>query len=376
MVAAAADLRVGLIGSGFMGRAHAQAFAAAPRIFDLPAVPVLELLADVDTETAALAAKSLGFQRSTDDWRALVCDPAVDLVDIVAPNALHKEMALAAIEAGKPVYCEKPLAPNAGEAREMLDAAEAAGVRTMVGFNYLKNPISALARDIIQSGEIGEVFAFRGNHFEDYMIDPNAPFTWRHDPAGGDGVVGDLASHVISMARFLVGDIVSVCADRDTLFPRRPTEAGMRQVEVADQARALVRFANGAKGTIEASWVAAGRKMNMAAEITGTKGAIRFDFERLNELELYVTNQPTGRDGFKRILAGPDHPPYEAFTPAPGHQLGFNDIKTIEIRDLVSELATGGSPWPDFREAWEVQRVVDAVSQSATARGWVDLAHG
>ena len=382
-------LRVGLIGSGFMGRAHAYALAAAPRIFDLPVAPTLELLADVDTETAARAAAALGFKRSTGDWRALITDSAVDVVDITAPNAVHREMALAAISAGKPVYCEKPLAPNATEAKDMVDAAEAAGVPTAVGFNYLKNPISALAKSIIDSGEIGEVFSYRGQHFEDYMIDPTAPFTWRHDPAGGDGVVGDLASHAISMARFLVGDIVSICADRDTLFAQRPTgsdrdvlftqrtsksDAGMRTVEVADQARALVRFANGSKGTLEASWVASGRKMNLAAEITGTKGAIRFDFERLNELELYVNDQPPGREGFKRILAGPEHPPYAAFTPAPGHQLGFNDMKLIEVRDLFAALSSGEAPWPDFREAWEVQRVVDALTLSAKSRSWLEIA--
>ena len=383
---ALASLRVGLIGSGFMGRAHAYALAAASKIFDLPIEPQLEVLADVDDETAARAAAALGFSRSTGDWRALVEDPEIDLIDITAPNKFHREMALATISAGKPVYCEKPLAPNAAEAKEMVDAADARGVATMVGFNYIKNPISALARDIIKSGEIGEVYSYRGHHFEDYMIDPNAPFTWRHEPAAGDGVIGDLASHAISMARFLVGDIVSICADRDTVYGERPVGSDdsvlfqrqvgsdkKRAVEVADQARALVCFENGARGTLEASWVATGRKMNLAAEVTGTKGAIRFDLERLNELELYLTGQPHGREGFKRILAGPDHQHYAAFTPAPGHQLGFNDMKIIEVHDLVTALAAGARPWPDFREAWEVQRVVDALSASAKSRSWLDI---
>ncbi len=379
-------VRVGLIGSGFMGRAHAYALAAAPKVFDLPVELRLELLADVDDQVAARAAAALGFHRSTGDWRALIEDPEIDLVDITAPNAFHREMALAAIAAGKPVYCEKPLAPNAAEAKEMVDAAEREGVTTMVGFNYIKNPIAALAREIIHSGEIGEVFSYRGHHFEDYMIDPAAPFTWRHEPSAGDGVVGDLASHAISMARFLVGDIVSICADRDTVYAERPVGSDdsvlfqrqvgsdkKRPVEVADQARALVHFANGAKGTLEASWVAAGRKMNLAAEVTGTKGAIRFDLERLNELEMYVTGQPPGREGFKRILAGPDHPPYGAFTPAPGHQLGFNDLKIIEVRDLMTALAGGEDPWPTFREAWEVQRVADAWTISAKEKAWLEI---
>ncbi len=175
-------VRVGLVGSGFMGRSHAHALRAAAGIFELPAAPVLELLADVDDEIAARAAKALGFSRSTGDWKALVEDPDIDLVDITAPNKLHKPIALAAIAAGKPVYCEKPLAPNAAEALEMAEAAEKAGVLTAVGFNYLKNPMVALSREIIAAGEIGEVVSFRGIHAEDYMTDPAAPWTWRLDP--------------------------------------------------------------------------------------------------------------------------------------------------------------------------------------------------
>lgn len=367
-------LGVGLVGSGFMGRSHAHAFRAAAGVFDLPMAPTLELLADVNEAVAARAADALGFNRSTGDWKALVADPAVDLVDITTPNTLHKPIALAAIEAGKPVYCEKPLAPNALEARQMVDAAERKGVKTAVGFNYLKNPMVALAREIVASGEIGEVVSFRGIHAEDYMTDPKAPFTWRLDAAGGHGVVADLGSHIISIARFVVGPIESVVGQIRTVTDKRPAGPGaseMRAVEVDDEARALVRFAGGATGSLEASWVAAGRKMMLAFEVTGTKGTIAVDHERFNELQLYTVGQPGGREGFKTILAGPQHDSYKEFCPAPGHQLGFNDIKTIEVKALITALAGGKAFMPDFREAWEIQRVVDAIVQSAREERWL-----
>lgn len=372
-------LSIGLIGGGFMGRAHTLAFRGAAAVFSLPREPHFEIVADATDDLARATATSLGFGRSTGDWQSLVADPAVDLVDITTPNMLHKPMALAAIAAGKHVYCEKPLAPNADDAKAMVDAAAAAGVKSFVGFNYLKNPMAALAREIVQSGEIGEVVSFRGIHAEDYMADPATPFSWRLDPACGPGALGDLGSHLISMARFLVGDIVSVCGQLETVVKERPVEAGRsgtRAVRQDDQARALVRFANGAAGVIEASWVAAGRKMQLAYEITGSRGALAFTQERMNELKLYTTGQPKGRDGFKTITAGPDHPPYGDFCPAPGHQLGFNDMKTIEVRDLVEALAGRRDAWPDFHEAWQVQRVIDAIMMSAAAMQWIEIAQG
>jgi len=367
---------IGLVGSGFMGRSHAHAFRAAPGVFELPLTPVFEMLADVNADAAAKAAAALGFARSTGDWQALVADPAVDLVDITTPNNLHMPIALAAIEAGKPVYCEKPLAPNAADAKRMVDAAERKGVKTAVGFNYLKNPMVALAREIVASGEIGEVVSFRGIHAEDYMTDPQAPWTWRLDKAGGHGVVADLGSHIISIARFIVGPIESLVGQIKTVTGSRPMAGTgeMRAVEVDDEARALVRFASGATGSLEASWVKAGRKMTLAFEITGSKGTVEVDHERFNELKLYTVGNARGRDGFRTILAGPDHAFYKEFCPAPGHQLGFNDIKTIEVMALIKSLAGGPKFMPDFREAWEIQRVVDAIVISANARRWIDIA--
>jgi predicted dehydrogenase len=257
----------------------------------------------------------------------------------------------------------------------MVAAAAAAGVRTMVGFNYLKNPVAAVAKEIINSGEIGEVFGYRGWHFEDYMHDPETLVNaWRLDPAAGDGVTSDLASHTISMARYLVGDIATVSAHRTIVKRLRPAGADGEaiEVEVPDTVAALVRFASGATGTLEASWMAAGHKHTIAVEVFGTKGTVAFDYERLNELRLYPPGQPRGREGFTTILAGPAHGDFAAFVPAPGHQLGFNDLKTIEVRDLLAGLDPAApAPWPDFTEAWRVQQTVDAMIRSDETGGWV-----
>ena len=372
MIDATSRLGIGLVGSGFMGKAHAFAFNAAGQIFDLPLKPDLALLADRDEETAAEAARRLGFARSTGDWRTLVGDPAVDVVAITAPNALHKPIALAALAAGKAVYCEKPLAGALADAREMRDAARNANVVNLVGFNYLKNPIIGLCRDIVDSGEIGEIVAFRGIHAEDYRVDPDVPYSFRHDPAGG-GALMDLGSHSVSLARHLVGPIEDVAAANATLHKSRPHQSGRRAVAVDDHGFFLVRFASGALGSLAASWVTPGRKMQLEFELVGTRGSLAFSAERLNELHLYAVGERADRAGFRTIVAGPDTPPYGAFCPAPGHQLGFNDLKTIEVAELISAIAEGRAASPDFSEAYEIQRVIDAAIRSGAERRWIRL---
>jgi predicted dehydrogenase len=367
-------LRLGLIGSGFMGRTHVFGFATAQRVFDLPFEVEFACLADATEELAAAAAPRLGFARWTTDWRAMVADPGIDVVDVTAPNALHHPMAMAALAAGKPVYCEKPLAPTAAEARAMADAAEAAGVATQVGFNYLANPMLALAREIVAGGEIGEILSYRGVHAEDYMIDPDAGWSFRLDPAGG-GVTADLGSHALATAEFLVGPIARVMGDAVTAIPvRRGPDGAPRQVEVDDVGRAFLRFACGASGGIEASWVAAGRKMQHDFEVYGTRGALAFTQERLNELRLYRVDDARGRQGFRTIAAGPEHPPYGRFCVAPGHQLGFNDLKAIEIAGFLDAVAGRAAAPFDFRAGARVQALVEAVGASAAAGGWRDVA--
>ncbi len=363
-------LRVGLIGAGFMGRAHAYAYGTAQRVFDLPFAVELALLADASRPGAEAAARDLGFARATGDWRALVADPGVDVVHVTAPNALHREMALAAIAHGKHVHCEKPLAPRASEAAEMRDAARAAGVVTQVGFNYLCNPMLILARAIIASGEIGTVRSARLIHAEDYMADAAAPWGFRHDPAGG-GALADLGSHALATAEFLLGPIAEVIGDCVTVIPERPDgQGGRRAVEVDDIARAVLRFASGASASLEASWVAMGRKMQHDVEVHGDRGALLFTQERLNELHLYLASDPPGRRGFRRIEAGPEHPPYGRFTPAPGHQIGFNDLKAIEVAGFLDAVA-GRAPEPfGFAGGARIQALVEAIQASSRERCW------
>ena len=365
-------LGVGLVGSGFMGKAHAYAFAAVSHIFNLPLEPELAVLAERDAETAQNAARRLGFAAGTGDWRELVDSPEVDVVAIAAPNHLHKPIAMAALAAGKHVYCEKPLAGTLEDAHEMAGAAQSAGVVTLVGFNYLRNPMIRLAREIVEAGEIGEIVAFRGIHAEDYMADPETPYSFRHDPEGG-GALMDIGSHVVSLAHEIVGPIESVVSANGTVHRSRPSSQGPRRIEVDDHGHFLARFANGALGAFTASWITPGRKMQLDFELTGTRGSVAFTQERFNELRLYTTGQPVGRGGFKTILAGPDHPPYGSFCPAPGHQLGFNDLKIIEVAALVRAIAGEPNDGPDFHAACGIQRVVAAAIRSEKEGGWIEV---
>ena len=349
----------------------------AARVFDLPYEPELHTLADINNEAAAKAAAALGFARATSDWRSLVGDPDIDVVNITAPNALHKEMALAAIAAGKHVYCEKPLAPLAVDAREMAEAAEAAGVKTQVGFNYLCNPMLGLAREMIAAGELGEIRSYRGVHAEDYMADSAGPFTFRHDPAGG-GALADIGSHALATAEFLMsstaGPITRVMGDCVTMIAERPDgKGGKRRVEVDDVGRAFLRFASGATGSIEGNWIATGRKMQHDFEVYGTKGALAFSQERFNELHFFSTDDRNGRQGFRRIEAGPDHPPYGLFCVAPGHQLGFNDLKAIEAAGFLDAVA-GSRPEPfNFRAGLRIQTLVETIHASSRAGAWKEV---
>jgi predicted dehydrogenase len=364
---------IGLVGSGFMGRCHANAFRAVSGLFDVPLVPVLEVLADATPQLAEAEARALGFARSTGNWRDLIADNAIEIVAITAPNVLHAPIAHAAISAGKTVYCEKPLSTTAASALAMTEAAEEAGVTTLVGFNFLRNPMIRLAQEIIAAGEIGGVTGFRGRHAENYMADPDVPHSFRTDPQGG-GALADIGSHIVSMARYLLGPISEVQAVSETIHKTRPIAVGSKKcspVVVDDMTHALLRFDNGVVGAIEANWVATPRTMDLSWEVTGTKGGLAFSQECMNELLIY-SGEP-GRAGYKRIETGPEHPPYGAFCPAPGHHLGFNDLKVIEVAELLSAHAGIAPVSPDFREAYEVQRTVEAMQQSATTRQWVGL---
>ncbi|MQX46090.1 Gfo/Idh/MocA family protein [Sinorhizobium medicae] len=369
-------LGIGLIGTGFMGKAHALGFTIAARVFDLPFGLDLVSVADVTVEGAEAARGRLGFRKATTDWRDLLIDPEIDVIDITTPNLLHKEMALAAIAHGKHVYCEKPLAPTVADCAEMVAAAEKAGVVTQLGFNYLKNPLIFLARDIIESGEIGEIRSFRGVHAEDFMADRTVPWGWRLDPRSGGGALADIGSHMIACMRRLVGPVRSVLADSVIHVAERPLARGAtetRAVEVDDVTRAFVRFESGASGSFEANWIATGRKMQHDFEIYGSKGSIVFTQERLNEIKIYYAGDDIRSRGFRTIWAGPEHPPYGAFCVAPGHQIGFNDLKAIEVHEFLEAIANGVRTPTDFREGYEVQKVLSATYHSARTNAWVEI---
>ena len=370
-------LRIGLIGTGFIGRSHAIALSAVGTVFDEIQPPVLELVADVNETRAEAARRALGFRRGTGDWRTLITDPAVDIVDVCTPNHLHREMVLAALAAGKHVYCEKPLALVASEAAEMAAAADRAGVTHLVGFNFTCNPILQTVREMLAAGELGKVIGFRGRYLEDYLADPALPFSWRCERRlAGPGALADLGSHLINLGHVLVGDLARLHATLHTVIRERiePATKKPRRVENEDVAYALVEFANGVPGSFEISRVAAGYKHGLAVRIFGTRGSLAYDQERFNELRVYRNEDLAGRRGFRTILAGPEHTDYRPFCPAPGHGLGINDLKVIETRNLLRAIATGERAQPDFHEGARVQYVMDMFERSSAEGAWVTLA--
>jgi predicted dehydrogenase len=368
---------VGLIGAGYMGRAHAIALHSVGATFGPRYATECAALADFSHESAASAAQALGFGRAAGDWRELIEDPTLDLIDICAPNYLHCEMALAALRAGKHVYCEKPLANDVSGAAEVARAAEESGRVCAIGFNYICNPLLQAARDLIASGELGEIVSFGGRYLEDYMSDPHAPYTWRCERRlAGAGALADLGSHLINLAHYLIGPIARVAGALETVHAQRVPGSGgaARAVENEDNAHVLVEFASGVRGVMQISRIATGYKCGLAIRVQGTRGSIAFDQERMNELRLYSANDPQGRRGFRTVLAGPDHPDYAAFCPAPGHGLGVNDLKVIEVRNVVRAARAEQPMWPDFAEGLRVQQVMAAIEASHAGGGWVRLA--
>ena len=364
------SIGIGLIGTGFMGKCHALAFRAVKAIFPRVPRPRLELLCDTTPAKARESAEQLGFARATDDWRALVEDSRVDIVSITTPNALHHEMALAAIAAGKHVYCEKPLGVTLDQAEEMAAAAARSPVRTLVGYNYLKNPAVLHARALLERGAIGRIIHFRGVFDEDYMADPALPGTWRSlRREAGLGVLGDMGCHLVAAALDLAGPIESVLAETRIVYSRHAQEesgrgSGSEPIENEDMATALVRFGNGFDGVLMMSRTAWGTKNRLAWEIHGEAGMLVFDQERMNELRVYEAGGSKAESGFKTILTGPAHPPYGAFVPAPGHGLGFNEMKVIEVEHLLSGIAGDAPICPDFSAALNIERIIYAIDES------------
>lgn len=382
------DIRIGLIGTGGMGKAHASAFTNVPLVFgNEPGRPVLEIVADIEAQALQRWAAEFGFTRWTTNWRDVVEDPRVDVVDITTPNALHAEMAIAAAQAGKHIYCEKPLATTSADAARIVAAVAKSGVISIVGFNYLKNPAQGFARQLIESGDLGEITLFRGTFDQDFLANPDIPFSWRLDRAqAGTGALGDLGSHTIAFAQFLVGDILEVCGLNATKIKDRVVPAAgsgyaataqvgakRRPVENEDIMEFLIRFENGAIGTIGTSRIGMGRKLGLAYEIQGTRGSLFYTQERMNEIQLYRHTDPDREKGYKTVYIGPEHPGYRAFFGLAGIGLGYNDQKIIEAHDLITAVALGQPAHPDVRFAYQVNKVIDAVDVSCRENRWVRL---
>ena len=367
------QIGIGVIGAGYMGKLHSVAMQSVGAVFDTRLRPVCEMLCATTEKGAADKARAYGFRRSTADWRKLVADPAVEAVVIASPQSTHRDIALAAIAEGKPILCEKPMGTSVAESLEMTEAAERAGVVTMVGFNYVRTPATQYARQLIQQGIIGDITWFRGEHTEDFYADPSAVASWR-TRGRANGTLGDLASHMINAAMALAGPIDSVCADVSTVHASRPTTNGENEaVTNDDHAHCLCRFKSGVMGHLYFSRVSTGRKMGYAYEISGSKGAIRFDQEDQNALWLYKMKGPEAERGFRKILTGPAHPDYVNFCLGPGHGTGYQDQLIIEARDFLHAIEQGQSQWPSFRDGMEVNQVIDSIWTSYESSTWATV---
>mgnify|MGYP000271255725 CR=1 FL=1 len=383
-------LNIGMVGAGFMAKAHSLAYAGMPMYFwPAPALTHRKMIADITDESARIASQRLGFDAYTSNWRELVDNPDIDVVDIVTPNDSHAEIAIAAAQAGKHIISEKPLARTAAEAKTMLDAVKKAGVKHMVAFNYRKTPAVALAKKYIEEGSIGKILNFRGTYLQDWSADPNSPLSWRFQKSvAGSGALGDIGTHVVDFARYLVGEISEVMSTTQTWIPERPTQQGgidklgtvksnaeapMGKVDVDDEVSTLLRFDNGAVGSIEATRNAWGRNNFLTFEIHGEKGSLYFNYERRDELQVYFADDPADRNGFRTVYTGPAHPYGEGLWPIPALGLGYGDTKIIEIYDFVHAIVNGTDAAPNFDDGFQIAVITDAILESSKRNQWVKV---
>jgi predicted dehydrogenase len=384
------ELRVGMIGYAFMGAAHSVAWRTVNRVFDLPARVRMTAICGRDAAQVEAAADRLGWAESMTDWRALIARDDIDVIDICTPGDSHAEIAIAALEAGKHVLCEKPLANTVAEARTMVAAAvtaRASGVRSMVGFNYRRVPAVAYMRELIRSGRLGTVRHVRAVYLQDWIVDPQFPLVWRlQKEKAGSGALGDIGAHIVDLTQFVTGQcLIGLSGLTETFVKQRPLPTAssglsasgsseMGDVTVDDAALFIGRLESGALATYEATRFATGRKNGLRVEVNGSLGSVAFDLERLNELEYYDADRPPGEQGFTRILVTePTHPYMSAWWP-PGHIIGYEHSFTHEMRDFVEAVATGADPTPSFEDGLQVQLVLDAVAQSASAKSsWVPV---
>ncbi|WMT42333.1 Gfo/Idh/MocA family oxidoreductase [Paenibacillus sp. D2_2] len=384
------QLRVGMIGYKFMGKAHSNAYRALPMFFPEALKPEMAVLCGRNEQAVTEAASRLGWSEITTDWKQLIARDDIDLIDINAPSNAHKEIALAAAKAGKHIFCEKPLALSLVDSREMLRAAEEAGIAHMIGFNYRFSPAVQLAKKLVESGRLGKIYHFRAWFLQDWVMDPDFPLVWRlQKDIAGSGSLGDLGAHLIDLSHYLVGDINEVIGMSETFIKERPLAEEMTglsatgsadpnaprgQVTVDDATLFMARFANGALGSFEATRFAAGHRSTNSFEINGSLGSVKFDFERMNELEVYFTSDDVDVQGVRRVLAtDPAHAYSEAWWP-PGHTIGFEHTFIHEMLELTNAIREGRQPAPNFQDGVKCQAVLEAVERSIEQRRWVEIA--
>lgn len=365
---------VGLIGTGYMGKCHALAWTSVKAVFGDGPRPRLEYLAEANQALADQKADEFGFARASGDWRKLVADPAVDVVSITTPNAFHAEMAIAALEAGKHVWCEKPMAVAWVDAQRMEAASRASGKVAALGYNYIQNPMIRHIGRLLNEGAIGTVNHVRLEMDEDFMADPNAFFYWKSEASSGYGALDDFGVHPLSLLHVLFGSVTRVCAHLSKPYTHRPTREGVpRAVETYDIASVLIELGADISGVLAFNRSAWGRKGRIAVQIFGSKGTIVYDQERMNEVQLYSTADRGTEQGFRTILAAPAHEPYDRFIPAPGHGLGFNDLKVIECHEVLRAIRGKPARIIDFAAGLEIERAVHAMARSHQEQCWIEV---
>ena len=384
------EVKVAVLGaSGWMGKVHTMAYQTFPHFFGESGgtARVVALVGGKSSTPQDFAFRAPGAKILT-NWQEAVADPDVDLIDICLPDNLHYDVAKAALLAGKHVFCEKPLADTAAQARELADIAKAKGLITRVGHAFPRNPVHDRAKEIIEAGEIGEIKLFKGCQHVDMYGDPLAPYMWR---ANGDlaptGIVGDTGSHVFSFMEFLVGKVSALIADNFIVTPKRPVVEGVglgaetalsgdedwADITNPDGSNILCTFANGARGLVDFSRIATGRKFMQTYEIYGTKGSLAYTYDEVNRLRFYSNDDKVGRRGYREIVVGPEHETYKAFLPLPNFALGYNESKIIEAAEVIQSIVANKPMWPTFETGHHICQIVDACMESSRLKRWVDI---
>jgi predicted dehydrogenase len=370
-------LNVGMIGYKFMGRAHSNAWLKADKFFDVKARPVMKVICGRDKVGVASACARWGWDQFVTDWREVVEDPTIDIVDINTPNDSHAEIAIAAARAGKAILCEKPLALDFKQARQMVEAVKKAGVVHMVCHNYRRIPAIALARKLMEAGDLGTIYHYRARYAQDWIVDPNFPLAWRlQSKVSGSGTLGDIGAHIIDLGRYLVGEFTEVCSAMETFIKERPLvgdPSKRGKVTVDDAVSFIGRLTGGAIANVEATRFAPGRKNAIQLEINGSRGSLAFDFEDMNRLKFYSAGDPPDRRGFRNILVTESVHAYAANWWPPGHVIGYEHTFVHTIADFLNAVVDKRSVQPTFEDGLANQIVLEAVAKSGRTKKWVKI---